>query len=130
MAKTRIIRINDEIVRVAAEVIRSELSDPRIGAVVSVLRAETTTDLKHCKIFVSVLGEKEQQDATMEGLNKAAGFVRKRIADIVNLRQTPEIKFVFDDSIEHGMRMRKLIESLNPPKEGEPANGADNPTDL
>ena len=128
MAKTRIIRINDEIVRVAAEVIRSELSDPRIGAVVSVLRAETTTDLKHCKIFVSVLGEKEQQDATMEGLTKAAGFVRKRVADIVNLRQTPEIKFVFDDSIEYGMRMRKLIESLNPPKEGEPTNGADNPT--
>jgi len=111
--KTRIIRINDEIARVAAEVIRSEMSDPRIGAVVSVMRAETTTDLKHCKLFVSVLGEKEQQDETMAALGKAAGFVRKRIADIVNLRQTPEIKFVFDDSIEHGMRMRKLIEEAN-----------------
>lgn len=113
MARTRIIRINDEITRVAAEVIRSEMSDPRIGAVVSVLKAETTNDLKHCKLFVSVLGDSEQQEKTMAALNKAAGFVRKRVADIINLRQTPEIKFVFDDSIEHGMRMRKLIEDAN-----------------
>ena len=113
MAKTRIIRINDEIARVTAEVIRSELTDPRIGTVVTVTKADTTTDLKHCKIFVSVLGDKDQQDSTMDALHKATGFVRKRIADIVNLRQTPEIKFVFDDSIEHGMRMRKLIEEVN-----------------
>jgi len=111
--KTRIIRINDEIARVTAEVIRSELSDPRIGTVVTVLRADTTTDLKHSKIFVSVLGEKEQQEKTMEALHKASGFIRKRVADIVNLRQTPELKFIFDDSIEHGMRMRKLIEEVN-----------------
>ena len=112
--KTRIIRINDEIARVAAEVIRSEMSDPRIGEnVVSVMRAETTTDLKHCKLFVSVLGDKEQQEETMSALNKASGFVRKRIADIVNLRQTPAIQFVHDDSIEHGMRMRKLIDEAN-----------------
>lgn len=113
MAKTRIIRINDEIARVTAEIIRSEITDPRVGTVVTVIRAETTTDLKHCKIFVSVLGDKEQQDSTMNALHKATGFVRKRIADIVNLRQTPEIKFIFDDSIEHGMRMRKLIEEVN-----------------
>jgi len=113
MARTRIIRINDEIARVAAEIIRSELTDPRIGTIVTVLRAETTTDLKHCKLFVSVLGDKEQQNNTMDALHKAAGFIRKRIAEIVNLRQTPEIKFIFDDSIEHGMRMRKLIEEVN-----------------
>ena len=111
--KTRIIRINDEIARVTAEVIRSEMTDPRIGTVVTVLRAETTTDLKHCKIFVSVLGDKEQQESTMDALHRAAGFIRKRIADIINLRQTPEIKFIFDDSIEYGMRMRKLIEEVN-----------------
>ena len=113
MAKTRIIRINDEIARVCAEVIRSEMTDPRIGTVVTVLRAETTTDLKHCKIFVSVLGDSEQQEGTMSALNKATGFIRKRIADIINLRQTPEIKFIFDDSIEYGMRMRKLIDEVN-----------------
>jgi len=122
MAKTRIIRINDEIARVTAEIIRSELTDPRIGTIVTVLRAETTTDLKHCKLFVSVLGNTEQQNNTMEALHKAANFVRKRIADIVNLRQTPEIKFIFDDSIEYGMRMRKLIEEVN-------NNGSNNQAD-
>ena len=110
--KTRMIRINDEITRVAAEVIRSELSDPRIGAVVSVIGAETTSDLKHCKIRVSVLGNEEEQEATMQALTRASSFIRKRIADTINLRQTPEIKFVYDDSIEHGMRMRKLIEDV------------------
>ena len=119
MARTRMIRINDEITRVTAEIIRSEMTDPRIGTIVSVLRAETTNDLKHCKIFVSILGEQEQQEKTMDALHKAAGFIRKRIADIINLRQTPEVKFIFDDSIEHGMRMQKLIESLNTPAEGE-----------
>jgi ribosome-binding factor A len=111
--KTRMIRINDEIARVTADTIRSELSDPRIGTVVSVMGAETTSDLKHCKIRVSILGGKEEQEQVMEGLNRAAGFVRKRIAEIINLRQTPEIKFVYDDSIEHGMRMRKLIDEVN-----------------
>jgi len=111
--KTRLIRINDEIARVTAQIIRSELSDPRIGTVVTVLRAETTNDLKHCKLFVSVLGEQQQQQETMAALEKAAGFIRKRVAEIIDLRQTPELKFIFDDSIEHGMRMRKLIEELN-----------------
>ena len=111
--KTRMIRINDEIARVAADLIRSELSDPRIGAVVSVIRAEATQDLKYCKIWVSIFGEDEQKKDTMEGLNRAAGFIRKRVAEIVNLRQTPEIKFIYDDSIEHGMRMRRLIDEVN-----------------
>jgi ribosome-binding factor A len=111
--KTRMIRINDEIARVTADVIRSEISDPRIGSVVSVIAAETTQDLKHCKIRVSILGDEAQQKETMEGLSRAAGFIRKRVADTINLRQTPEIKFVYDDSIEHGMRMRKLIDEVN-----------------
>ncbi|MCL2198837.1 MAG: 30S ribosome-binding factor RbfA [Defluviitaleaceae bacterium] len=111
--KTRLIRINDEIARVSADVIRSELSDPRIGAVVSVLGAETTNDLKHCKIRVSIFGDEAKQEETMKALTSATGFIRKRIADTINLRQTPEIKFIYDDAIEHGMRMRKLIEDVN-----------------
>jgi len=112
-AGTRLTRINDEIARVTAEVIRSEMSDPRISSVVSVMRAETTNDLKYCKIWISVLGDQDKQASTMEALNASTGFIRKRIADIVNLRSTPEITFAFDDSIEHGMRMRKLIEEVN-----------------
>ncbi len=109
--KTRLIRINDEIARVTAEVIRSELADPRIGSVVSVLKADTTADLKYCKIHVSFLGE--DKDETFGALQKAAGFIRKRLAEIINLRVTPEITFVFDDSIAYGMRMTRLIEEVN-----------------
>jgi len=111
--KTRLTRINDEIARVAAEIIRSEMTDPRIGTVVSVLHAQTTNDLKYCKVAVSVLGTPEQQQETMTALSNAAGFVRKRVADILNLRNTPEITFVFDDSIAHAMRMHKLIDEVN-----------------
>ena len=110
---TRLTRINDEIARVTAEVIRSEMHDPRLGSVVSVMRAETTSDMKFCKIYVSVLGQKEQQADTMAALKSGTGFVRRRIAEVINLRITPEITFVFDDSIEYGMRMRKLIDEVN-----------------
>ena len=111
--KTRIIRINDEIARVSANVIRQELSDPRLGTIVSVIRTETTSDLKYCKLWVSILGDDTERKEAMEALHKAAGFVRRRIAETINLRQTPEIKFVYDDSIEHGMRMMKLIDEVN-----------------
>ena len=110
---TRLTRINDEIARVTADIIRSEMSDPRIGSVVSVMRAETTSDMKFCKIYVSVLGDTEQQAGTMEALKSGTGFIRRRIAEIINLRATPEIAFVFDDSIAYGMRMRQLIDEVN-----------------
>jgi ribosome-binding factor A len=111
--KTRQIRINDEIARTAANVIRSELSDPRIGTVVSVIRAEVTADLKYCKIWVSVPGDEATQTDTMAALGKASGFIRRRIAETVNLRHTPEITFIYDDSIAYGMRMRRLIDEAN-----------------
>jgi ribosome-binding factor A len=111
--KTRQIRINDAVGRAAAEIIRSEMSDPRIGAVVSVVRAEVTNDLKYCKIWVSVPGGDTQQGETMAALGKASGFIRRRIAEIVNLRNTPEITFIYDDSIAYGMRMRNLIDEAN-----------------
>jgi ribosome-binding factor A len=89
------------------------MSDPRIGSVVSVTKAETTADLKFCKVFVSMLGEKPTQAEAMTALKKAAGFVRRRVAETINLRNTPELTFVFDDSIEYGMRMTRLIEHVN-----------------
>jgi ribosome-binding factor A len=107
------IRINDEIARVVADVIRSEMADPRIGSVVSVMKAETTADLKFCKIYVSMLGDGDTKSVTMNALAKASGFIRKRVADVINLRSTPEITFVYDDSIEYGMRMTRLIEEVN-----------------
>ena len=113
--KTRMLRINDEITRVTADIIRFEMSDPRIGEVVSVIRAETTTDLKHCKIYISVLGEEEKRKESMTALGRASGFIRKRLAETINLRNTPELVFVFDDSIEYGMKMARLIDEVNKP---------------
>lgn len=123
---TRLTRINDEIMRAASDVIRFEMSDPRIGTVVSVVGAKTTQDLKFCKILVSILEvdkgvqegnirdeqERDEIKETMEALSNARGFVRKRIAEILNLRHTPEITFVLDDSIAHAMRMHRLIDEV------------------
>jgi len=106
----RIERINDEIVKVATNIIRLEMSDPRISTLVSVTYAKTTADLKYCKIFVSIL---ENQETTMNGLKSAEGFIRKRIAETLNLRYTPEITFVLDDSIAYSMRMHQLIDEVN-----------------
>jgi ribosome-binding factor A len=110
---SRIAKVNDEILRETADIIRSELKDPRIGSIVSVLKAETSPDLGHCKIFVSILGDLAAQEETLTGLSSASGFIRKRLAERVNLRKTPELKFVFDDSLEHGFRMYKLINEAN-----------------
>ena len=108
---TRIIRINDEISRAAANIIRFEMTDPRIGTVVSVTKADTTTDLKFCKISVSVLADNAEE--TLQALSNAKGFIRKRIAETLNLRHTPELTFILDDSIAYAMRMHKLIDEVN-----------------
>ena len=115
---TRHMRINDAIAHAVANVIRSELADPRIGTVVSVTRAEVTTDLKTCDVYVSTMqtaGEAQDKSiqALMTALTGARGFIRRRVAEIVDLRNTPELRFVYDDSIPHGMRMRQLINEAN-----------------
>ncbi len=109
----RMIRINDEIKKEVSEIIRSELKDPRIGAITSVIKAETTNDLKYCKIFVSILGDEQQKAETMEGLKNASGFIRKQIAFRINLRNTPEFKFVLDDSLEYSIKISKIIDDIN-----------------
>ena len=70
-------------------------------------------DLKFCKVYISVLGDEEAKADTMAGLKSAAGFIRRELARTVNLRNTPELKFVMDQSIEYGMKMSKLIDEVN-----------------
>ena len=111
--KKRMQRINDEIAKTAADIINFEMSDPRIATVVSVTGAITTADLKFCKISVSILEQDDQKpESVMEALTSAVGFVRKRIADSLNLRHTPEITFVFDDSIAYAMRLNRIMDEL------------------
>ena len=105
---TRMIRINDEIKKEVSTILRGELKDPRVGVITSVLKVDTTNDLKYCKIFVSILGDDE-----MQVLNRASGFVRSLIAKRINLRVTPEIKFILDDSLEYSFKIDKIIREIN-----------------
>jgi len=110
---TRMIRVNDEITRETANIIRTELKDPRIVSLTSVLRCETTSDLKYCKIFVSVLGNDEEKASVMSGLKNASGFIRHLLAERINMRYTPELAFKLDDSVEYSIRMEKLIKEIS-----------------
>lgn len=110
---TRMIRINDEIRKEISEILRSELKDPRIGTITSVLKVETTNDLKYCKVYVSILGDEDKKKETIEGLKNASGYIRKLIAERINLRCTPEFKFILDDSLEYGIKISKLIDEIS-----------------
>ena len=105
-------RINMEVQRELSQIIRSEIKDPRIHPLTSVVAVEVTPDLKYCKAYISVLGDEEAGKATIEGLRSAASFVRRGLAHRVNLRNTPEIKFILDQSIEYGVNMSKLIDEV------------------
>ncbi|MEA5085543.1 MAG: 30S ribosome-binding factor RbfA [Lachnospiraceae bacterium] len=110
---TRMIRINDEIQRELSQIIRTEVKDPRIGSLTSVIRVETTSDLKYCKVFISVLGNDEEKDGVMKGLKNAGGFIRHLLAERVNLRNTPELLFKLDNSVEYSVRMNALINEIS-----------------
>ncbi|MCI8799115.1 30S ribosome-binding factor RbfA [Acetatifactor muris] len=105
-------RINGEVQRVLAETIRGEIKDPRISPWTSVVSVEVAPDLKSCKAWISVLGDEEAQRATLEGLKSAEGFIKNRIAKVINLRNTPEISFVMDQSIAYGVSMSRRIDEV------------------
>lgn len=102
-------RINSEVQRELANIIRGEIKDPRIHPLTSVVTVEVAPDLKTCKAYISVLGDQEAQEKTLEGLNSAVGYIRHQLAKNLNLRNTPEIRFIMDQSIEYGVHMSKLI---------------------
>ena len=105
-------RINMEVQRELSEIIRSGIKDPRIHPMTSVVAVEVTPDLKYCKAYISVLGDEEAAKATVEGLRSASSYVRRELARRVNLRNTPEIKFILDQSTEYGVNMSKLIDEV------------------
>ncbi len=106
------IRINGEVQRVLAEIIRGEIKDPRISPWTSVVAVEVAPDLKSCKAWISVLGGEEDRQATLQGLKSAEGFIKRQLARIVNLRNTPDITFVMDQSIEYGVHMSQRIDEI------------------
>lgn len=105
-------RVNGEVQRVLAEVIRGEIKDPRISPMTSVVSVEVAPDLKTCKVYISVLGNEEAQKDTLDGLRSAEGFIRGRLAKEINLRNTPELRFIVDQSIAYGVNMSRRIDEV------------------
>ena len=106
-------RVNGEVHRVLAEIIRSEIKDPRIHPMTSVVTVEVAPDLKTCKAWISVLGDEEAQKNTLAGLKSAEGYIRTLLAKKINMRNTPEVKFILDQSIAYGVSMTKKIDDIN-----------------
>ena len=95
-----------------SNIIRSGIKDPRVAPWTSVVAAEVAPDLKTCKAYLRVLGDAYEQEQTIKGLQSAEGYIRRELARTLNLRNTPEIKFVLDQSIEYGVNMSKLIDDV------------------
>ncbi len=105
-------RINGEVQRELAQIIRGGIKDPRIAPMTSVVAVEVAPDLKTCKAWISVLGDEKAQQDTLAGLRSAEGFIRGRLAKTINLRNTPQITFIMDQSIAYGVSMSKKIEEV------------------
>jgi len=106
-------RINGEVQRALSNLINRDIKDPRIDPMTSIVAVEVAPDLKTAKVYISVLGDEEARVATLKGLKSAAPFIRGQLARTVNLRNTPEIIFIMDNSIEYGVNMFKLINEVN-----------------
>ena len=111
MAKHRIERVNEEVKKELADIIRN-LKDPRIPELVSVIRVEVTSDFRYAKAYISTLGTKEDIENAVRGLTAAAGYIRREIGSRINLVYTPEFRFVADDSILPGAHISKLLTDI------------------
>ncbi|WP_022775532.1 30S ribosome-binding factor RbfA [Butyrivibrio sp. AE2015] len=104
-------RINGEVMKVISEAIRYS-KDPRISPFVSVMEVEVAPDLKTCKVWVTVMGDEEDRLRTQEGLKSASGYIRSTLAKELNMRYTPELRFIMDDSIEYAINMSRKIDEV------------------
>ena len=115
-------RINSEVLKELSRIISREIKDPRIAPMTSVVSVEVAPDLKTCKAYISVLGDKEAQESTLEGLRSAHGYIRRELARSINLRNTPDVRFILDQSIEYGVNMSKKIDELKEKEESKHRN--------
>ena len=106
-------RINAEVLRELSRIISREIKDPRISPMTTVVAVEVAPDLKTCKAYISVLGSEEELADTLEGLRSAHGYIKRELAHSINLRNTPDIRFIADQSIAYGVNMSKKIDIIN-----------------
>ncbi len=116
MSGSRMRRVDEAVRAVLSDVITQELKDPRVGFV-TVTAVKTSPDLRHARVYVSVLGDEETRADSLLGLNSAHGFLQKRVASELRLKHTPTIDFAYDETIDHGMRITEILAA-----EGGPAS--------
>jgi len=112
MTELRANRVAEQMKKELGEIITIKLKDPRVGFV-TITDVEVTGDLQQATIFISVLGDEKQKQDTLFGLAKAKGFIRSEIGKRIRLRKTPELMFEFDEALEHGNRIEKILRDLN-----------------
>ena len=105
-------RVNAEVQRELSNILRNGIKDPRVAPLTSVVAVEVAPDLKTCKAYISVLGDEKAQQDTIKGLQSAEGDIRRELARTVNLRNTPEIRFIVDQSIEYGVNISRKIDEV------------------
>ncbi len=123
MADSRVQRVADQLQRELAEIIRLELKDPRAG-LITVTGLDLTSDFAYAKVFVSVFGEAEAQQASLAVLRRASGFLRSQLARRISIHQTPQLRFLLDESIERGSRLSALIDKAVAEDRAHPAEPA------
>jgi ribosome-binding factor A len=109
MGSDRLRRVDEAVRQVLSDAVTQDLKDPRIGFV-TVTAVKTSPDLRHARVFVSVLGEPAEREATLEGLRSAHGFLQSRVAAELRLKNTPTLAFEYDDTTERAMRVSELID--------------------
>ena len=114
-------RVNAEVQRELSNILREGIKDPRVAPMTSVVAVEVAPDLKTCKAYSSVLGDEKAQQDTLKGLTSAEGYIRRELARTVNMRNTPEIRFILDQSIEYGVNISRKIDEVT----GNSENGAE-----
>ncbi|MEQ8235778.1 MAG: 30S ribosome-binding factor RbfA [Syntrophomonadaceae bacterium] len=120
MGKRRQERMAVEIKRVLAAIVHEHMKDPRIeGKAVSITRVDVAQDISHARIYFSILGTEEEQAAAMQALQKARGYIRSELAHAIQVRHAPELEFRLDHSIEHGIKISTLLDSLAQEAEAE-----------
>ena len=105
-------RVKAEVQRELSNILRGGIKDPRVAPMTSVVAVEVAPDLKTCKAYISVLGDEKMQQDTIKGLQCAEGYIRRELARTINMRNTPEIKFIMDQSIEYGVNISRKIDEV------------------
>ena len=114
MSTRRIARVNDLIRKEISELLMREIRDPRLGGLLSVTEVDTSPDLRHAKVFVSVMGSEEEKRQVEEGLAAASGFLRRGLGERLSLRHIPQLDFQRDESIERVSHLLELIKEVAP----------------